>query len=80
MAVVAAFDMYQQACDGLLDPDWTLSESERMSFRDWRMQLSDEMLNYNPADGLLPGDEHFRASTKQSIRRRDNRAKKRKHD
>jgi hypothetical protein len=79
MAVVASYDMYQQACDGLLDPDWILSESERMSFRDWRMQLSEDMLNYNPANGLLPGDEYFRVSTKQTIRRRQ-REKKRKKD
>lgn len=32
MGVIAAYDMYQQACDGILDPEWTLSKDKRMSF------------------------------------------------
>jgi hypothetical protein len=40
MGVIAAFDMYNQACDGLLDAEWALSKDEQMSFRDFRMLLS----------------------------------------
>jgi hypothetical protein len=70
MGVIAAYDMYQQACDGRLDPEWTLSQDERMSFREFRMRLSEQMLQYNPKDGLLPGDENFRVSTKRMMSQR----------
>lgn len=80
MVVVITYDMYQQACDGLLDPDWVLSDAERVPFREWRMELSDCMLRYNPANGYLPGDGNFRVNTKQTMRRRRAKRKREKID
>ena len=73
MGVVSSYDMYRMACDGLLDPEWAVPESERMTFRDYRMILSGQMLEYHPKNGLLPGDEHFRFNTKQKKIRRTKR-------
>ena len=80
MGNIAAYDMYQQACDGLLDPDWALSDSQRMSFRDFRLQLLEQMLRYTPSDGLLTGDENFRVVTQRHTNRRNDINKKRKSD
>ncbi|KAL7502246.1 hypothetical protein ACHAXN_000255 [Cyclotella atomus] len=78
MGVIAAFDMYNQACDGLLDEEWVLSKDERMSFRDFRMLLSQQMLQYTPTEGLLPGDENFRVNTKRMYSQCSDKANKRR--
>ena len=77
MGVIAAFGMYNQACDGLLDEEWVLSKDERMSFRDFRMLLSQQMLQYTPTEGLLPGDENFCVNTKRMYSHRSDKVNKR---
>ena len=76
IAITAAYDIYRYCCDGLADPSWAVAEKDRMSFRQFRMTLSEQMLNYHPKSGLLPGDENFRAYTKYS--RKQKTAAKRK--
>mmetsp|Transcript_19746 Transcript_19746/g.42879 ORF Transcript_19746/g.42879 Transcript_19746/m.42879 type:complete len:324 (+) Transcript_19746:1794-2765(+) len=71
MAIIAAYDMYIECCEGDLDGDWRIPETSRMSFRVFRLTLSEQMLKYNPKYNNLPGDEHFRAWTRRPKRKRD---------
>lgn len=70
MVVIAAYDMYKYCCEGLGDPSWFVEESKRMSFREFRLKLSQQMLEWDPAAGLLPGDSNFRYYTKLSNNQR----------
>ena len=76
IAVIAAYDIYRYCCDGRADPEWAIAENKRLSFRDFRMRLSSQMLDYDPKEGLLPGDENFRATTKYSKMQKANRKRK----
>jgi hypothetical protein len=73
MVVTAAYDIYRFCCDGLADPEWAVPENERMSFRDFRMTLSKQMLAYDPSMGLLPGDHNFRAYTRLTTAKKQKR-------
>ena len=70
MAVIAAYDMYQECCEGGLCADWFVPIKERMTFRTYRLRLSEQMLTYDPKKGLYPGDEKFRSWTKEYKRKR----------
>ncbi len=70
MAVVAAYDIYIECCEGELESDWYIPASERMDFRDFRLLLSKQMLQYNPTDNLIPGDDKFRVVTRQAKKKR----------
>lgn len=65
IAVIAAFDMYHECCDGGLDPEWAIPKKQRMSFSKFRQELSKQMLSYNPVLELYPGDKFFRTVTKK---------------
>jgi hypothetical protein len=41
MAVTAAFDMYSECCDGLLDPEWKVEMKDRMRNSNWRLLASE---------------------------------------
>ncbi len=47
MVVVAAFDMYKECCEGLLDSTWKINEKERMSYSEFFMKLSKQILKYD---------------------------------
>ena len=70
ICVVAAYDMYIECCEGELDSDWFVDEKSRMSFREFRLTLSEQMLKYDPKNRSLPGDEFFRAWTRRPKRAR----------
>lgn len=63
IAVIAAYDMYNECCDGDLDPEWAIPENERMSFSKFRQTMSKQMLAYNPVLEHYPGDNRFRTVT-----------------
>lgn len=63
MGVTAAYDMYKECCEGGLDPLWAVPEKERRGFREFRLLLSEMMLQYNPKNNKLPGDQRFRLWT-----------------
>ena len=63
LGIIAAYDMYIECCEGGLDPLWAIDEKKRMTFSQFRIQLSEQMLGYNPVDNLYPGDNTFRIST-----------------
>ena len=65
ICVVAAYDMYMECCQGELDSNWFVDEKSRMSFREFRLTLSEQMVKYNPENRLLPGDEFFQAWTRR---------------
>jgi len=62
--VVAAYDMYIECCEGGAHPEWFIEEKDRKSFRAFRLELSGQMLTYDPKDQLYPGNKNFRLVTK----------------
>ena len=73
IAVIAAYDMYVECCEGGLDPEWFVKEKDRMSFRDFRLELSHQMLTYNPKDQLYLGNANFRSVTGKEKERQADR-------
>ena len=70
IVVVAAYDMYQECCDGELDKDWYIPVEQRMDFRKFRSTLAEEMLSYDPKKKQFQGDTGFRRFTQQNKKRR----------
>ena len=70
MGVIAAYDMYNECCDGLLDPSWKVEKKDRMSFCIFRQRLGEQMLEYDPRKRCYPGDEQLRVCTQQHKKRR----------
>lgn len=64
MAIATAFDFYQECCEGKLDPEWKVEKP--MTFKQFRMRLSTQMLKYDPRDKKYPGDRAFRVNTQRS--------------
>jgi hypothetical protein len=44
MGVIAAYDMYLECSDGMLDAAWMVAKKDRMSFSQFRLRLSKQML------------------------------------
>jgi hypothetical protein len=59
LAVVTAYDMYREVCEGKLEPDW--KEEKLLSFEDFRFKLANAMMEYCPTQQSLPGDSKMRA-------------------
>jgi len=70
LIAVSVYDMYLEIAEGGLNPDWKLDADKIVSFRDFRLRMSEQMCKYRPQDRLYPGDEKFRKSTKQSKKKR----------
>jgi hypothetical protein len=68
LAVVVAYDLYLEVCEGKLDVAWEIEEP--LDFWNFRERLSKQMLEYNPSAHKYPGDAAMRASTQQSQRQR----------
>ena len=71
ITIVAAYDMYVECCEGSLDQSWRIEPKDRMSFRAFRLLLSEKMLQYSPTNLKFPGDECFWAWTRRTTRQRD---------
>ena len=69
MAVVVAYDIYLECCDGLMRAGEWRTENP-VSFYRFREKLSMQMLQYTPDHRKYPGDERFRTSTQQHKSRR----------
>ena len=72
--MIAAYDMYIECCEGGLDAEWSVDKKNRMSFRDFRLRLSEQMLSYDSQNQSYKGDEAFRAVTKLSKQKREVKA------
>jgi hypothetical protein len=70
MGIVAAYDMYKECCDGLLDATWKVDVKDRMSYTEFRIKLSQQMLEYDPKKNLYNGDDKQRAFTRHHKVRR----------
>ena len=72
LAVIAAYDMYNECCDGELDASWKIDVKDRMSFAEFRLKLSGQMLQYNPLENKYAGDITFRDFSQSNRSRRSN--------
>ncbi len=45
IGVIAAYDMYLECSEGLLDTEWKVAKKDIMSFSQLRLRLSEQMLN-----------------------------------
>ena len=70
LGIIAAYDMYIECCEGNLDASWAVDMKKRMTFSQFQIKLSEQMLAYKPVDNLYPGDKTFRISTKTHKARR----------
>jgi hypothetical protein len=70
MGAVAAYDMYKECCEGLLDSTWKIAEKEMMSYTELRMKLSEQMLEYDPWNNQYNGDDNLHLFTQNHKVRR----------
>jgi hypothetical protein len=56
--------MYVKCCKGGLDKEWFIVEKDCLSFRDFLLELSQQMLMHNPCQQMYQSDENFRTVTK----------------
>lgn len=70
MAIVASYDMYRECCSGELDENWKVKKP--MTYAEFLLKLSEQLLTYDPANLRYPGDEKLRASTIVPKKRRRN--------
>ena len=69
MAVVVAYDMYLECCEGLMRAgEWKVETP--VDFHRFREKLATQMLLYSPQQRKYPGDEYFRSCTQESKRKR----------
>lgn len=68
LAIVMAYDIYLECCEGKLDPTWKVNNP--VNFHRFRKKLGLQQLLYNPADKKYPGDEKLRAFTMIPKKRR----------
>ena len=61
--VVVAYYMYIECADGELKESWNIREP--MTYWEFRDNLSDQILTYNPKSFLYGGDENMRVSVAQ---------------
>jgi hypothetical protein len=59
LAVIAAYNMYNECYDGELDATWKIDAKDRMLFAEFCLKLSGQMLQYNPLDNKYAGDITF---------------------
>jgi hypothetical protein len=59
--------MYRECCEGNIESTW---KREPVSYFEFREQLSQQMLQYSPANKKYPGDDKMRVNTKVEIRKR----------
>ena len=57
--------MYLECTEGMLDEEWKVEKDKRMSYCEFCLQLSVQMLAYNPTQRKYPNDEMFRDATYQ---------------
>ncbi len=61
---VAIYEIYNEICDGHLDPEWDVPQKDWLSSWDFRIKLSEQMLQYCPKNQKYKGDASMRQCTK----------------
>ena len=69
MAVVVAYDIYIECCEGKLNPAWYVKDP--LPFWSFREKLPMQQLSYDPCKRVYPGDCHMRVTTQQGRSRHD---------
>jgi hypothetical protein len=70
LAIVVAYDMYQECAEGKICLDWKVDPKKVMDFHTFRDRLSTQGLAYSPINGRYPGDRAMRVYTKLSLKER----------
>ena len=70
LVIVAAYNMYLECVEGVLDPEWKLEKNQIVRFHKYRDQLSKQMCTYGPRSETFPGDEKMRVLTQLNKKRR----------
>jgi len=73
LAIVTAYDMYKECATASLQ-EWKLAENNMMSFKEFRLKLGTQMLEYDPKKKQLPGDEMMCSYVQQSKEQRRKRS------
>ena len=63
IVVVVTYDMYKECCEELLDSTWKIDEKKMLSYSEFRMRLSKQMLEYNLRNNQYNGDNKLRLFT-----------------
>ncbi len=70
MGIIACYDMYLECCEGELDARWKVEEKDRMTFLQFQLKLSEQMLTYDLRNELYAGNTKFRCITQLLKKRR----------
>ena len=68
LAVIGAFDMYKEVAFGKLREEWKVEKP--MSFYEFCIRLSEQMLRYDPTQKQYKGKEFQRCNTQPSMKQR----------
>ena len=72
LGIVVAYDIYRECCVEAYGEFGLEKAPKLLSFDEFREQLSDQGLKYNPKYREYPGDERMRANTKWEKKKRTN--------
>jgi len=73
LAIVTAYDMYKECALASLD-EWKIDRKNIITFKEFRLKLGTQLLEYDPKNKHLPGDERMRSfiiQSKEKRRKRD---------
>jgi hypothetical protein len=68
MVVATAYEMYLECAEGKLLPSWKVEKP--MTYRQFCLRLSEQMMAYDPRNMDYPGDSEYRLVTQQPKKRR----------
>jgi len=74
LAVITAYDMYKEVWSGKLHEEWKVEKP--MSFYDFCIRLSEQMLHYDPTQKQYKGEECLRCNTQPNMQQRQKRERK----
>ena len=63
MIIVLVYDIYLECAEGNINSEWKVEKKKRLTFFQFRQNLSTQMLTYSPQKLKYPGDERMRAVT-----------------
>ena len=72
LAIIVSYNMYNECCDGGLDLIWKIDMKERLTFAEFRLRLSGQMLRYHTFENKNAGDKKFREFSQMTTKQRLN--------
>ena len=76
MALITAYFIYDECCDGELDPSWAVPKKEQMTRKFFQQRLGEQMMLWDPRLGLYPGEERTRKYLQLGDKRRNTKSYK----